>query len=216
MGTIAENAQLRYELGDKQPTVKSKKFQKPFQLKKASTIRAGLFQDKKLIAETSQLIPVNKALGKPVTFQTKYNPKYKANGDGSLTDGILGSTAFKDGKWLGFEGIDMDVTVDLGKVSAFDRVTINFLCDVNSGIHLPKTIHLLVSDDGENFKPAGSVINDEGSKHGGAYIKPFAIASKQSKARYIKIEVKNIGEIPQGYLFPKTRAWIFADEIMVE
>ena len=216
LGTIAENAQLRYELGEKEPTINSKKFQNPFRLKKASMIHAGLFLDKKLIAETSQLIPVNKALGKPVTFQTKYSPKYKANGDGSLTDGILGSTAFKDGKWLGFEGIDMDVTVDLGKVSAFDRVTINFLCDVNSGIHLPKGIHLLVSDDGENFKPAGSVINDEGSKHGGAYIKPFAIVSKQSKARYIKIEVKNIGEIPQGYLFPKTRAWIFADEIMVE
>ena len=216
LGTISQNSELRYTLDHNDLNLKSKKYQRPFAIKKASVVCAGLFQDEKLIAETSQLIPVNKALGKPVTFQTEYSPKYKANGDGSLTDGILGSSAFKDGKWLGFEGIDMDVTVDLGKISAFDHVTVNFLCDVNSGIHLPKAVRVFISDDGVNFKPADSLINDEGSKHGGAYIKPFIIDCQKSKARYIKIEAENIGAIPQGFLFPGTRGWIFCDEILVE
>jgi hexosaminidase len=42
------------------------------------------------------------------------------------------------------------------------------------------------------------------------------IALKNAKARYLKLEISNFGEIPAGAPGAGNRSWLFVDEIIVE
>jgi len=209
------DAQIRYAIG-RQPDAKSKLYDRPFTLNEASTVYAGVFQNNKLVAVSKMFVPVNLALGKPVNLAIPFSQQYKANGDSTLTDGVMGTTAFKDGKWLGFSGTDLDATVDLQKLTKVKEVTASFLCDPNSGIFLPSKVSVFISVDGKHFTPAGEKVNTEGNKRGEPYLSKVSIFIKQKPVRYIRIVAKAFGEIPDGYLFKGSTSWLFTDEILVQ
>ena len=191
-------------------------YDQPFKISKASTVKAGLFINDTQIAGANLFIPVNKALNKPVTLQSEYAPQYAASGSTSITDGLMGSTAFKDNKWLGFSGKDVIATIDMQQVTAINTVAINFLNDPNSGIYLPPKVSVYLSDNGKDFKLAGTYINKLVPQMGEPGLKVFTIDKLKSKAKYIRVIANAFGEIPEGYLFKGTMSWIFIDEVMVE
>jgi hypothetical protein len=191
-------------------------YDQPFKISKASTVKAGLFINDTQIAGANLFIPVNKALNKPVTLQSEYAPQYAASGSASITDGLMGSTAFKDNKWLGFSGKDVIATIDMQQVTAINTVAINFLNDPNSGIYLPPKVSVYVSVNGKDFTLAGTYINKQVPQMGEPGLKVFTIDNIQSKAKYIRVIANAFGEIPEGYLFKGTMSWIFIDEVMVE
>ncbi|MDP4261727.1 MAG: hypothetical protein Q8941_04290 [Bacteroidota bacterium] len=209
--TVAD-AEIKYWIGDSTLI----NYTQPFLINKAATIQAGLFVHDKQVAMASSLIPVSKALGKPVTLQSQYAPQYAASGNSSLTDGMMGSTAFKDNKWLGFSGKDVLATIDLQKAETIHSVTVNFLLDPNSGIYLPPRVSVFVSENGKDFKWADTYTNHEVPRMGEPGLRSFIIGNKEIKARYIRVVAETFGDIPEGYLFKGTKSWIFMDEIMVE
>lgn len=209
------NAILRYNF-DKEPDVTSPVYQVSIPVKKATTLYAALFEDNKIIAGSKVFIPINKALGKPVSFTNKYDVHYTAAGDSTLTDGIMGTTAFKDGKWLGFSGKDLDITVDMQTPVTINTVTTSFLADPDSGIFLPSEITVYTSSDGKNFKPTGYIKNRKGAVRGEPYLQTFPVKVKAKQVRYIRVIAKTIGTIPDGYLFKGTTSWLFTDEILIE
>ena len=160
-------------------------------------------------------VKVNKAIGKTVNYNTAYNKQYPASGAGSLTDGQMGTTAFKDGKWIGYNGSDLDVVLDMQSPLPAKAITCNFLADPNSGIFLPSQMNVYTSLDGITYNLAGTVKNTNGSVRGEPYLQPFTI-SVATPLRYIRILAKTIGAIPDGYLFKGSTSWLFADEILVQ
>lgn len=215
--TIHSNsdAVLRYQF-DKQPDLKSPVYQKSIPVKKAATLYAALFDNDTVIATSKVFIPVNKAISKPVTFAGKYDIHYTAAGDSSLTDGVMGTTGFKDNKWLGFSGKDLDVTLDMQTPATLKTVTTSFLADPNSGIFLPSEVSVYTSADSVHFKLAGKIKNTKGSVRGEPYLQQYKISIKGKPVRYIRVLAKTIGPIPDGYLFKGTTSWLFADEILVD
>jgi hypothetical protein len=211
----SSNAVLRYSF-DKETDAKSPVYQLAIPVKKAATLYAALFENDKIIAGSKVFIPMNKALRKPVSFVNKYDIHYTAAGDSTLTDGIMGTTGFKDGKWLGFSGKDLNATIDMQTPATVNTVTTSFLADPNSGIFLPSEVTVYTSSDGNTFKLAGSVKNTKGSVRGEPYLQTFSIKVKGKQVRHIRIIAKTIGAIPDGYLFKGTTSWLFADEIIVE
>ena len=216
LSSSTNNAILRYSL-NKEPDQHSPVYQQPIQIKEATTIYASLFdEENKIIAASKSFIPVNKALGKPVLFNSTYTPQYAASGEGSLTDGIMGTTAFKDGKWLGFLAKDFDVVLDMLSPASLINVSVNFLGDPNSAIFLPSEMEVYTSLDGVKYIAAGKIKNERGSVRGEPYLQQFSIPLKKKPVRYIKITAKNIGLIPDGYLFKGSSTFMFADEILVK
>ncbi len=213
--SVISNAQIRYAIG-RQPDAKSKLYDQPFTLNEASTVYAGVFQNNKLVAGSKMFVPVNLALGMPVSLAIPFSEHYKANGDSTLTDGVMGTTAFKDGKWLGFNGTDLNATIDLQKPTKVKEVTASFLCDPNSGIFLPPLVSVYTSVDGKHFTPAGEKTNTEGNTRGEPYLHKVSIFIKQKPVRYIRLVAKAFGEIPEGYLFKGSTSWLFTDEILVQ
>lgn len=206
---------VRYAI-DKAPDEHSPVYRNSISIKKAGVFYASIFKDGKPLASSQTFIPVNKALGKPVKFVNPYDEHYKAAGDGSLTDGIMGTTAFKDNKWIGYSGKDMNVVVDMETPTLVKSVTSSFLADANSGIFLPSMVEIYSSTDGVNFIKEGEVTNTKGTVRGEPYLQKYAIDVKSKTIRYIRIVAKTIGTIPDGYLFKGTTSWLFADEILVE
>jgi len=207
------NKEIRYAV-NQLPDAQSVLYTKPFQLHVAGSIAAGIFDHGRQIAGSGIFVPVNLALGKKVSIAQAYAPQYAANGDSSLTDGTMGTTAFKCGKWLGFSGKDLDATIDMGNVTAMKRVITSFLCDPNSGIFLPKEVAVYTSKDGKKFKLAGKVYNSKNVR-GEPYLQQFSIPVK-GNARYVRVTGKAFGPIPEGYLFVGSTSWLFTDEILVQ
>jgi hypothetical protein len=211
--TTSSRKTIRYDI-NREPDAHSPIYTQPVFINTASTVYAGLFDGDKPVAGSSTFVPVNLALGKQVTFAQPYAPQYAAAGDSSLTDGVMGTTAFKCGKWLGFSGKDLDATLDMGSLVSMKKVSTSFLCDPNSGIFLPKEVAVYTSKDGQHYKLAGKVYNTKNVR-GEPYLQQFTIPVKK-QARYIRVVGKAYGPIPEGYLFVGSTSWLFADEILVQ
>lgn len=162
------------------------------------------------------------ALNKPVMFITRPNwEKYPANREKSLTDGIRGDEDHKF-NWVGFEGNDMDVIIDLEKLITVKKVSIDFLQNVFSWIFLPEKIEISYSEDGINFFPIKEIINttpatkDELKSPLFAFIKNFVVEFEPLNTRYIKLFAKSIKTCPRWHPGYPDKAWIFTDEIVIE
>jgi hypothetical protein len=214
--TATPDAEIRYWMSNAKADSAKQIYKQPFSVNKAGMLQAGLFINNKEIARAGTLIPISKALGKPVELQSEYAPQYAGSGSSSLTDGMMASTAFKDNKWLGFLGKDVTAIIDLQQSETIHSVTVNLLLDPNSGIYLPPKISVYVSANGKDFQLAGTYTNTEAPHMGEPGLRTLVINNKGVKARYIKVKADAFGDIPEGFLFKGTKSWIFVDEIMVE
>ncbi|MGH8161325.1 MAG: hypothetical protein ACRESR_04115, partial [Gammaproteobacteria bacterium] len=68
-----------------------------------------------------------------------------------LVNGILGSTNFHDGQWAGWQGADMDATIDLQQPTVLHSVSVRFLQSMGSWILLPRSVGLEVSSDDQTW-----------------------------------------------------------------
>ncbi|GET31908.1 hypothetical protein PbJCM13498_07710 [Prolixibacter bellariivorans] len=216
VGTNIESTEIKYQIvGSPRTQSPRKAYKEPFAIKKAATVIAEVYKNGKELARSKIFIPVNKALGKTVRFETKYSDQYSARGDSSLTDGLTGSTAFKDGRWLGFTNPEVSFVVDMKKPTAIHQVIANFLCDPNSGIFVPKGMKVYTSLDSLHFHLAGTTEYDTAQRRNASNLIPLTVDIPKTNARYIRVVIQPFGVIPEGYLFKGTDSWLFTDEFMV-
>ncbi|MEO9482044.1 MAG: GH92 family glycosyl hydrolase [Ekhidna sp.] len=149
-----------------------------------------------------------------ISLGTAYANHYTAGGDMALIDFIRGGEDFRTGSWQGYEGIDIEAVVDMGKVGNYTVAKIGFLQDENAWIFMPTEVQFSVSDDGENFTELGSETNNISYKEKDAILKDFKF-NRPFAGRYIKIVAKNRGVCPSDHKGAGGKSWIFADEIVI-
>ena len=141
--------------------------------------------------------------------------KYRANGKLSLVDGKRGTIDYQE-NWLGFEGEDVEVTIDLGKVKKINGIHLGSLSNINSWIFLPKKVTFFISDNNKDFKKISefnySVDRDENQ---GGFIKDIS-SLKPVETRYIKVIAESIQECPDWHIGRGGKAWLFFDEIIID
>ncbi len=71
-------------------------------------------------------------------------------------DGLVGSRDFSDGLWLGFQGENLDATVDLGEARRIAGIGLDCLQNQGPWIFFPATVEFWVSEDGERCAPGRS------------------------------------------------------------
>jgi len=161
------------------------------------------------------------ALNKPVTFLTEPNWKYLANGKKSLTDGLRGDEDHFF-NWVGYEGNDMEVIVDLQKIQTIRKISIAFLQNVFSWIFLPEKVEISISKDGNNFNTISVIPNTISATRKEleapiyAFIKDFTCQFNPVKTRFVKIKATSIKTCPRWHPGYPEKAWIFTDEIVIE
>ncbi len=154
--------------------------------------------------------------GMDIELRTEHNPMYPAGGRYALIDGILGGESFRTGAWQGYHGVDLDAVIDLGAEKEISEISVRFLQDQNSWIFLPTEVRFLVSMDGESFTRAATLTHDIPLRREGAVIEEFTASDLDITARYIRVHAANMGACPPWHKGAGHKAWIFADEIIVD
>jgi len=154
-------------------------------------------------------------LNKPVSFVTEPSGKYKANGKATLTDGLRGMNDYNY-NWIGYEAEDMDVIVDLQKDCPVKKVSIDFLQDNNSWIFMPLSVEVSTSTAGKVFGSPVIIKNTVPEEKGKAFIETFSASFQGGNARFVKVKAVNMKVCPKWHKGYPGKAWIFADEIVIE
>ncbi|MBQ42909.1 MAG: DUF4838 domain-containing protein [Gemmatimonadetes bacterium] len=155
------------------------------------------------------------ASGRPVDFRTPYSPKYPAAGDQTLTDGLRGPLDHSF-NWLGFEGSDMEVVVNLREPRTISRVSADFLQTIGSWIFLPERVVFEVSTDGEHYQPLAEVGRQAEEREGGTFAETFAADFAPLEARYVSVRGVSRKTCPDWHIGAGGPSWIFTDEIVVQ
>ena len=150
-----------------------------------------------------------------IIIKNKFANQYAAGGNRALVDGIRGGASYRTGDWQGYEGIDLDVVIDLGVVQKIKRIAIGFLQDQNSWIFFPKEVTFYSSLDGKVFSEMVTEKNKV-SQHSTTPLLNDFITSSSKDARYIKVLAKNAGVCPEWHPGRGNLSWIFADELSIE
>jgi len=149
-------------------------------------------QRKAYFTETKHL-----ALGKSVAYNCKYSPRYAAQGEQTLTDGLSGGWDYGDGRWQGFL-CDFDATVDLGSVMPLHYAGATFFYHSGPEVFLPEYLEIWTSADGVNFTLAAHLPCEISA----AITKRMALpvgSVLSTDARYVRFRAPRAGN--KGYLF---------------
>ncbi|MFZ4399042.1 MAG: alpha-L-fucosidase [Bacteroidales bacterium] len=210
-----EKIKIHFTTDGKIPTLSSPLFSQNILLKKQSTFKALSFYGNTQIGEITQIkLPLSFKI-KPV-LKYEASEKYNAKGVESLTDGELGSKDFADKSWLGFEGVDFNATLDLGKLTDIHHFELQYLVANKSWIFQPTEILVEASVDGIHFKTIAVDNNklEDWQKCNG--IKTFVKDTESVNARYVRFQAKNRGVCPPNHPGEGGKAWVFVNEIVVD
>jgi hexosaminidase len=157
----------------------------------------------------------NKATGKKITLANEASHSYPGDGAFTLVNGVINEKGIARTKeFLGFSGADCEAVIDLGASQEISFVVLNCLDRRSSWIWRPQTAEVLGSGDGQTWYSLKQTDNFE-MKKDGAGKGTMTMAFRKTFARYLKVVVKNWGDIPAGNPGAGNKAWLFVDEIEV-
>ena len=123
----------------------------------------------------------NLAFRRPVAADPPPASKYARGDLAVLTNGVRGAADFKV-HWLGWEGVDFALTLDLGRPVPAREITISTLSDARSWILHPETVACSVSADGATFREVGTSAA-AGDHQGEEVVRAFTWTDDGDRAR---------------------------------
>jgi predicted alpha-1,2-mannosidase len=151
-----------------------------------------------------------------LTLRSPVESQYSGGGDQALLDGRRGSTDFRLGRWQGFEGVELDLDLDLGEIREVRHLSLGFLHDQNSWIFLPQQVRYSVSDDGQAWRDVGSVGTDLDPHQEAAERREFRLDLPPTRARHVRVQTRSFLQCPAWHKGAGHKAHLFADELTVE
>lgn len=210
------DAKIFYTLNGDTPSKESKEYSEPLTLKETTTIRAIAENSAGTMSKEVKGEFLKIKGGRSIALTSEYENQYAAEGQNALIDMLRGGKEFRTGNWQGFEGVDLEAVVDLGESIPLNSIRLSCLQDIKSWIWFPRSVEVLISQDGKNFQSIANIENDFSDQEEGSFLKTFDANAKGEKARYIKVKAENYGECPKWHLGAGGTAWLFVDEIIIE
>ncbi|MBA4851110.1 family 20 glycosylhydrolase [Emticicia sp. BO119] len=214
--SVDKAAVIRYTLDGSEPTADSPVY-KPsgVVITKDGSVRAAAFSAKgeQLGKILTKYFFINKATGRKYTLVNQ--PKNYTGGETyGLTNGVKGEDA-NSATWVGFEGKDLDITIDLGQSMTINKVSFAFKGASDSWIMLPTEVEVFTSNDGKSFTSAKKIPMAATAPKGSS-VQQLGVAVDGKKARYVRVFAKNYGKLPDNHPGNGNPAWLFVDEIAIE
>ena len=211
--TIA-NYPIYYTLDGTEPTTSSNKYTGMFSVKEDAEIKAAAFNNgKKTSRVFSETVKVSKSTFKPATLLTKAARTYDFNGAPLIVDGLYGGSNYKTGRWIGFQGNDLEVVIDMLKPTEISSLNFNTNVVTGDWIFDAEEVILEASDDNENFE---TVVSEKGlnvkDNHWEEVIN-HNYTFDATTARYFKVTIKSLRQMPEWHGGKGNPAYVFVDEI---
>ncbi len=155
-----------------------------------------------------------------VNLKYTYNKKYSGGNKNALTDGVSANTKGLASSgydvWQGFEGDDLEVVIELKQNKKIKSISCGFLKKINSWIFPPEKVSFFISSDGKKFKKLDEIIKEKDDNKLSVTREVFQVEIHNQSAKYIKVIAENIGVCPEWHPGAGSKAWLFADEIIVK
>jgi non-lysosomal glucosylceramidase len=208
------DATVHYTLDGSEPTVESPTYTGPFTLSSSATVRARAMKgDRQSILSPAVQFEYIAGI-KNVELVRNPSPQYTGHGPLTLVDGKRGSVHYTDGEWLGFQGDDLDVVIDLGISRHIRKLGVGFLTDQRAWVFLPVEVEYSAGETRDKmrtvFKKHYAVEHTEGAR-----VETTSAILNNVNARYIRVRAQNTGRCPSWHPGAGGNAWLFVDEITV-
>lgn len=155
----------------------------------------------------------NLAFRQAVTAAPAPAAKYGRGDLSVLTNGVRGANDFKV-HWLGWQGVDFDLRLDLGEPVSLREISLATLYDPKSWILHPRRVTCAVSGDGTDFREVGATLID-GDQSRENVTRNFSWAFPWTGIRYIRFHVEGTKTLPPWHPSAGGASWVFIDEIVV-
>ena len=157
------------------------------------------------------------ARGVQPTLARSASSRYPGGGPGGLTNGLRGGLDYRDGQWSGFEGQDLEARVDLGENRPLHSLELGCFQSVNDWIFFPEGVEFWLSDDGQNWRPAGTVDNPFSHKLQRKFRHDFRVELPAgTRARHVRVQAHSRLTCPDWHPGAGEPCWVFADELVVQ
>lgn len=156
----------------------------------------------------------NLALGKSVSCSTEWSNTYDVGGPKALTDGKVGLMNYYY-NWLGFNGNDMDVVIDLESEQSVGEVSADFLFYPLSWIFAPKCVTCYVSENGKNWREVARKTYENEESLAECKIVGFKFPVSEQNVRYVRLKAESLRVNPEWHRGVGQPCWIFCDEVVV-
>ena len=205
-----ESNSVYYTIDGSEPSAQSPKYSGPFTLGNSALIRAIAIDSRgvKSFIREANLVKATYSIRFPNPPSAKYPPKNQI----ILLDGRKSDPDFANGDWLGWEGADMVIEIDLGETKNFKGLKADFLNATGSWIFLPTSVQFEYSENGRSWLSAGTALNPIAWDKNVKAREEFGV-DKTFRARYIRVKAVSPKTCPAGHAGAGNPCWMFADEI---
>lgn len=162
-----------------------------------------------LLPQTSN----NLAFNKKVTAHPNPSTMYSAGDLMMLTNGFVGTNDFTF-QWIGWEGTDFEVILDLEKVETPSEICLSALNSPMCWSYYPNKISCFVSESGDEYRSVGQLEVNNNEKIS-EVTRNFSFKTPLGKVRYIKIKLECTKTLPLWQTTDRHPSWTFLDEIIV-
>lgn len=212
-------ASIFYTLDGTEPTANSTLYVKPIQIQKSAVLKAIVvhpdFRPSNIVSFPLIRIEKNKQAKNVKLLQTP-SPKYPGHGAATLTDLQKGSLSLQNLSWLGFEGTDAQILLELPHKNKSKNLTISCLSSTGSWIFPPKGVVLEGSRNGIDFFPVVTWAPKNATEKPADGPLLIEIPITYKKLRWIKVTVQNQGQLPAWHPGAGKDAWLFIDELFID
>lgn len=206
---------IYYTLDGSEPTSTANKYEAPVKIKENATVKAVVVRPTGNSRVFTEKIRFSQSTAKPVTLRTMPSKGYIFNGGPEMTDGLTGDSNYKTGRWLGFQGKDLDASIDLKQPVEISQVAFNTNVVKGDWIMGAAGITVRVSEDGKDFKEVASKTIPSLNADDKDGIYPQEISFAPVKARYVEIVIKS-DKLPAWHGGAGNAAYLFVDEIVID
>ncbi len=208
-------AEVYYTLDGSNPTEESALYQNSISVGRQTVVKAVAMKKGWAPSAIAEQIIFFTFPRKSIQIEGGVDPRYNGGGENALIDNKLGTDNYKDGTWQGFEGRDMKADISLDKLENVNQVTIGFLQDQNSWIFLPEEVEVFYSKNGKDYISHKKIFLDSKDPSRLKQIKNITLNFDKVDTRFIRVRAKNIKTCPQWHAGAGGKAWLFADEIII-
>lgn len=211
-----DDAEVHYTLDGSTPDAQSPLYTDTIAVDRDVIIRALAVRPQGNSEISTEKIHFNAATMKPVVLNAAPHKSYTFKGGMTLIDGLYGDMNYRSGRWIGFYGTDMDVTIDLLAPQEFSSVFINTMLNTGDAIFGATGLSVEVSDDGKVFRKVASkkiTVVEKGTK---MQSRADTLSFDKVTARYVRIIAAVTPQLPAWHSMSGEKAFLFVDEVGVE